>query len=170
MSSTKKAKTDGAMRLGQGPARTEEPARLTITHRNGQYVYWAEDEDEEFREILEIASDTVLPWIQVTRLNTPSRNEYVRKHLRKYAKVGATNVPPEIREKVVRDSVAHCTLQDWGHIALPSGEIVEYSPEAGVEAFKADPDFYEAVMGAAANEDYHREKGLKEEAEALGEA
>lgn len=157
------------LRLGQGPARIGAPVWLTITHRNGGYVVWAGADDDEYRDILEIGPDAELPRVCVNRLNTPARAEYVRKHLRKYAKVGQT-VPPEIRDKVVRDSVAHETLVDWAGIALPSGEQPEYRPEAGIEAFKADPDFYEAILGAAMAEEYHRAEALKEDAETLGEA
>lgn len=158
-----------ALRLGQGGSRTGKPVWLTITFRNGQYVTWAEQDEEEYREIFEIPADEVLPRICVNRLNTTARAEYVRKHLRKYSKVGKT-VPPEIRERVVRDSIAHEMLVDWENIAVDDGEPTAYSPDMGIEAFKKDEDFYEAVLAAGMDEEYHRSEAVKQDADVLGEA
>jgi hypothetical protein len=160
--------TDNMLKLGQAGDRVGEGVWLFITFRNGQYLTWSEAEDEEFRELMEIDPEKILPQIKINRFNHPNRSAYVRKALQKYRRVG--NIPPELEQKIIRESVAHATLEDWKHIAQKDGTIADYSPEQGMQAFKEDPDFYEAVVQAGLNEEYHRATSLAEDAESLGEA
>lgn len=162
-------KDEGIMKLGQTAQRSAEPVWLFITHTHGQYVVWSEAENEEFREILEIDAKKTLPQIFVARFNNPERAEFVRKGLRKYAKIGG-DIPEAFREKVVRESVAHHVLKDWRHIALPDGTVEDYTPENGDVALKGDPDFFDAVVGAAMREEYHRTAAIKEDSELLGKS
>ena len=155
------------LKLGQAGERAGQAVWLFIIFRNGQYLTWSEAEDDEFRELMEIDPEKTLPMIQINRFNHPSRNSFVRKALQKYRRVG--NIPPELEQKIIRESVANCTLGDWKHIAHKDGSIEEYSPDQGTQAFKEDPDFYEAVVQAGLNEDYHRATNLNEEAGVLGE-
>jgi len=164
----KTANDENMLKLGQAGERSGEGIWLYIVFRNGQYLTWSGAEDSEFRELMEIETDRRLPRIKIKRFHHPSRNGYVRKALQKYRRVG--NIPPELEQKIIRESVANCTLEDWELIAMKDGTMEAYSPEAGMAAFKEDPDFYEAVVSAGLNEEYHRAISLKEDGEALGES
>lgn len=157
-----------ALRLGQAGKRVGEAVWLFIVFRDGQYLTWSEVENAEFRELMEIDPELTLPQIRIKRFHHPDRNAFVRKALQKYRRVG--KLPPEVEQKVVRESVAYETLVDWRHIAFMDGTIEDYTPEAGTNAFKEDPDFYETVVSAGLNEEYHRATSLQENVDLLGEA
>ena len=164
-----KKKEEGVLKLGQSAALVGEPIWLFLTSHASQYVVWSEADDEEYRQVLEIAPEKGLPQVLVARFNNPARAEFVRKGLRKYAKIGG-DIPEAFREKVVRESVATHVLKDWRAIALPDGTTGDYTPELGDKAFKQDPDFFDAIIGAAMREEFHRAKAVKEDAELLGKS
>ena len=164
-----KKKDDGILKLGQTGALVGEPVWLYLTSLHGQYVVWSEADNEEYRQVLEISPEKGLPQVFVARFNNPARAEFVRKGLRKYAKIGG-DIPEAFREKVVRESVATHVLKDWRAIALPDGTTGDYTPEIGDKAFKQDPDFFDAIIGAAMREEFHRAVGVKADGELLGES
>lgn len=159
---------NGALKLGQAGDRKSEGTWLYIVFRNNQYLTWSEAENEEFRSLMEIDPDAKLPQIKVRRFHDPARSAFARKALQKYRRVG--NIPPEVEQKIVRESVAHAVLEDWDLIALKDGTVDKYTPELGIQAFKEDEDFYDAVVSAGLNEDHHRATSLKEDADVLGKA
>ena len=157
------------MRLGQEGERTDEGAWLFITFRDGKYITWSEDDDEEIRDLLSIAPKQKMPRIKVKRWDIPQRLAFVKKGLVKYRKIG-NEIPQEAQEKVIRESAAEVILADWELIAMKDGTMEAYTPEVGNRAFKESPGFYDAVVEAALNSEYHRAKTIQEDAEILGEA
>lgn len=158
-----------AMKLGQTGGWKEEGTWLFITHQDGEYLLWSEEEDEEFREMFEIDPKQMVARVKVNRFTTPARNAYTQKVLRRYTQRGNTP-PPQVVEKAIRDSVAHTVLEDWEGLALEDGSIVKYSPEVGAKVFKDDDMFYQAIVAVANQNDYHRAKAIQQDADALGEA
>ena len=160
-------KADG-LRLGQEGERSDEGAWLFIAFNDGKYVTWSEEDDGDIREILTIAPKQKLPRIRVRRWDIPQRMAFVKKGLAKYRKVG-NDIPQEAQEKVILESAATVILVDWELIAMKDGKMHAYTPEVGKKAFKESPGFYDAVVEAALNSEYHRAKLVQEDAESLGE-
>lgn len=156
------------LKLGQKGPGADHAVWLNIVSHNGQYITWGDADDGEVREMLDIPADKPLPGIKVRRSGHPARNAYLRDAMRKYRRLGT--IPTELEEKLDRESVAHAVLLDWRGIAGTDGEVVGYTPEIGSEAFKADPDFYQAVVVASTREENFRAQAIKEDATSLGES
>ena len=165
---TSTKKNDGTLRLGQHAPKTDEAIWLSLVFHNGNYVTWGEPDDVEVRELLKIPADKPLPGIKIRRWNHPTRTAYFRDGLRRYRKLGT--IPPEVEEKLTRESAAHGVLIDWQRLALGEDGPQPYTPELGSAAFKLDPDFYEAIVQAAITEENFRVEAIKEDAASLGES
>ncbi len=159
----------GTMKLGQAGEWKEEGTWLFITHQDEEYLLWGEDEDEEFREMFDIEREKPVARVKVKRFQTAARSAYAQKASRRYIQRGRTP-PPKAMEKILRDSVAHEVLEDWEGIVQDDGSAIEYSPEVGMKAFEDDEMFFQVILTAAHNRDYHRTAAIEKDVEALGEA
>lgn len=112
--------------------------------------------------------------LHVARANNQDSKEHARKTARKYRDLRRRrggSLPDEMEQKLVREQYAHTVLLDWEGIALDeSGEAQPYSPEAGLEAFQEDEDFFELVLDIATTNEAFRAEAVAEEAEELGNA
>ena len=157
------------MKLGQAGEWKDEGIWLFITHQDGEYLLWSEDEDEEFREDFEIDPGKPVARVKVKRFQNAARNAYAQKASRRYTSRGRTP-PPKALEKIIRESVAHEVLEDWEGIVQEDGSVSKYSPEVGKKAFEDDDMFYQVIFVAANNRDYHRAVAIQKDVKALGEA
>ena len=159
----------GTMKLGQAGEWKDEGTWLFITHQDGEYLLWSEDEDEEFREDFDIDTKKLVARVKVKRFQNAARNAYATKASRRYTQRGRVP-PPKAMEKILRDSVAHEVLEDWEGIIQEDGSASKYSPEAGKKAFEDDDMFFQVIITAAHNREYHRAVAIQKDVEALGEA
>lgn len=150
-------------------ARTGDPVWLFVAYRDGQYIGWSEAEDKDVREVLKISADDELPMVSVRRFNNPMAAEYRRKRGRRFRQIGK-DLPPEVQDRIVLESVAHAVLADWKRVAVDGDEPTPYTPEAAITFFEQDPDFYELIVALSTKEEHHRTQAVKEDAEVLGEA
>jgi hypothetical protein len=147
--------------------RSDEPVTLFIARGATGYVTWGPEADEDFREALNIAPGKDLPTISIRPWGNRERSEYVRDQLKRFKRV-RSELPAAVEERIGREANAHHILVGWSKIGTTKGAETPYTPEAGTEAFRLDPDFHEAVIAAAMDERNFRDAVVAEDAEALG--
>ena len=77
------------------------------------------------------------------------------------------SVPPEIEDKMLRESFANTLLEDWEGIEV-DGFNGSYSPDAGVRAMADDPAFEALIVEISLALAEDRRDALAEDAETLG--
>ena len=90
----------------------------------------------------------------VARMNNPKYRKHLRRALLPYTRRGGTMSEKQNREVLV-DATANCILLDWKGMS-EDGKVLKYSVEEAKRLFFDYEDFFQLVIGLAADNENYR--------------
>lgn len=135
---------------------------------SGHLIGWSEEDELEFPHLKEVKKEgrvQVAPFTDPRFLKVRAN---IEKRLRRFKENG--EFPEKIEKAIDYEAASKTVLRDWEDIELKGEPMGDYTPSKGQKMFEEAEGFEPLVVGLSMDLTEERRTGLKEDADALGNA